>query len=445
MQKTLLIRVVVIGLLMMLLMIPLQMIFSIVAERQGLQSHVEHNIATSLAGPQRLAAPLLVVPYVEREIVTETSNNGRVSHKTIEHHRQSVFIPEKLTIDIAADVESRYKGIYKALVYQSKGRLTAQFNIPTNLGLEKDPAMLTIGKAWLAIGLTDPRGLRATPAMQWDGQSIPASTGTGADALGNGFSAAIGIPEVRHASQHTFALDFEIAGTRSLAIVPIGETTIVQLKSPWPHPNFGGRFLPRTKHIDDAGFSARWEVSQLATRNGDLIRKNGISEREALESLDVSFIEPVNTYLLAERAVKYGMLFVALTFATFFLFETLKNLRIHPLQYGLVGLALAVFFLLLVSLSEHVSFALAYAIASFSCVLLIGYYVSHVLGGWRRGVAFSAKLVLLYVVLYGLLLSEDNALMLGAILLFIVLGIVMILTRKLDWYSIGSKTPAVNS
>ena len=227
--------------------------------------------------------------------------------------------------------------------------------------------------------------------------------------------------------------------------MPIGETTIVQLTSPWPHPNFGGRFLPKTKHIDDAGFSARWEVSQLATRNGDLIRKNGISEREALESLDVSFIEPVNIYLLAERAVKYGMLFVALTFAAFFLFETLKNLRIHPLQYGLVGLALAVFFLLLVSLSEHISFALAYAIASVACVLLIGYYVSHVLGGWRRGVAFSAKLVLLYAVLYGLLLSEDNALMLGSILLFIVLAIVMILTRRFDWYSIGANAPEANT
>ena len=159
----------------------------------------------------------------------------------------------------------------------------------------------------------------------------------------------------------------------------------------------------------------------------------------------MSFVEPVNIYLQAERAVKYGILFVVLTFAAFFLFEILKDLRIHPLQYGLVGAALALFFLLLVSLSEHMLFLHAYLIASAACVLLIGYYLAHVLGTWRRGLAFATKLSLLYTVLYGLLLSEDNALMLGSLLLFAALTTFMMLTRKIDWYQLGSEGAPVIS
>jgi inner membrane protein len=229
---------------------------------------------------------------------------------------------------------------------------------------------------------------------------------------------------------------------RSLAFVPIGKTNVVQLRAAWPHPNFGGRFLPQTKQSDEHGFSARWEVSHLASRNSDLLQR-GLKDPSSLETFDVSFIEPVNIYQQAERAVKYGVLFIALTFAAFFLFEILKDLRIHPLQYGLVGLALAVFFLLLVSLSEHVTFLYAYLAASVSCVLLIGYYLSHVLGGWRRGAAFAVKLALLYGVLYGLLLSEDNALMLGSLLLFVALAAIMVLTRRIDWYRLGTSKKAL--
>jgi inner membrane protein len=191
-----------------------------------------------------------------------------------------------------------------------------------------------------------------------------------------------------------------------------------------------------SRQIDANGFNARWEISHLASKNSDLLQR-GAKDAASLETFDVSFIEPINIYQQAERAVKYGVLFIALTFAAFFLFETLKNLRIHALQYALVGLALAVFFLLLVSLSEHIRFFYAYLAASTSCVALIGYYLSFVLGGWRRGAAFAGKLALLYAVLYGLLLSEDNALMLGSLLLFVALAAMMVLTRRIDWYQLG--------
>ena len=161
-----------------------------------------------------------------------------------------------------------------------------------------------------------------------------------------------------------------------------------------------------------------------------------------LDSFSVAFIEPINVYSQADRAVKYGMLFVALTFAAFFLFEVLKSLPIHPVQYTLVGLALALFFLLLVSLSEHINFVHAYLIAGAACITLIGIYLSYALHSWKRGMGFGTALTLLYGVLFGLLQSESNALIMGSILLFAVLSAIMLVTRKVDWYQLGKSADA---
>ncbi|MBL8522357.1 MAG: cell envelope integrity protein CreD [Betaproteobacteria bacterium] len=441
MQKKLFLRLLAIVFLMVLLLIPLGLIRGVVSERQGLQSQVENTIAMNLAGPQRLAGPLLVVPYVERETVTTSDDRGRDTKKVIEHQRKAIFMAENLTIDASTGVESRYKGLYKALVYQTRADLRARFNVPANLGLDIDPGQYTIGRPWIAVGLGDVRGLRASPVFSWDKQAQQVANGPRLEGLGDGLHAMVALTDVRSASTHDVDIRLDFAGTSSLAVVPLGNSTVMQLKATWPHPNFGGRFLPQTKSIDANGFTARWEVSHLSSRNGALIRQGLVSgERDRqLEAFDVGFIEPVNIYQQAERAVKYGILFVVLTFAAFFLFEVLKELRIHPLQYGLVGMALAIFFLLLVSLSEHISFLYAYLAASSACVLLIGYYLSFVLRGWRRGVAFAGQLAVLYAVLYGLLLSEDNALMLGSLLLFFVLATVMVMTRRIDWYQLGGQ------
>ena len=441
MQKKLFWRVVTIASLVLLLLIPLTLIHGVVAERQGLQLQVENTIATTLAGRQRLAGPVLVVPYIAREVIVSTDDKGHETKKVIAHDRQAVFMPEQVMIDAATGVESRHKGLYKALVFQTQAKMQARFEIPGNLGLDLDPATFTIGRPWLALGLSDVRGLRTSPTISWDQQEQLVANGARLDNLGDGLHAMVAVPDLHHASSHEVAINIDYAGTSALSFAPLGKNTTVQMKAGWPHPNFGGRFLPQTKRIDGSGFSARWEVSHLASKNGALIKQEIANERDRtpLETFDVSFAEPVNIYLQAERAVKYGILFVALTFAAFFLFEVLKDLRIHPLQYSLVGLALALFFLLLVSLSEHIAFVYAYLAASSACAILIGYYLAHVLGAWRRGLAFATKLALLYAVLYGLLLSEDNALMLGSLLLFGVLAAIMVLTRRVDWYGLGAK------
>jgi inner membrane protein len=442
-QKSLLLRVLIIALLILALWIPLALVQGVVSDRQHLQRQVEETIATTSTGPQRIAGPLLIVPYVVSELVVTTDDKGREKTHWSNSDNHAVFLPEMLDYNGDVGIEEKYKGLYKSLLYQTKGIWKARFNVPVNLGTGIDAKHATKrlipGKACVAVGLSDVRGLRGTPQITWDAAAIEVSNNANWPALGDGLNASIGALDVAETHSHDMTMKLDIAGTSMLSIAPMGKTTTVQLRAAWPHPNFGGRFLPTSKQIDEKGFVAKWEVSQLSSKNAALVMQSARADSQPtpLETFDVAFIEPVNIYLKAERAVKYGILFVVLTFAAFFLLETMKNLRIHPLQYGLVGLALAIFFLLLVSLSEHIPFLLAYLSASVACISLIAYYLSHVLGGAKYGLFFGASLTALYGVLYGLLLSEDNALVLGSLLLFVVLAVVMLVTRKFDWFKLG--------
>ncbi|WP_162301484.1 cell envelope integrity protein CreD, partial [Cognatilysobacter segetis] len=247
-------------------------------------------------------------------------------------------------------------------------------------------------------------------------------------------------------------LDLQLAGAESLAVVPIGKRNRIDLASTWRHPSFQG-LSPWRSRIDATGFRAQWQVASVATDaqrqylagRGTVPFGDPSAARAdpgvGVDTLGVVLADPVDAYTQADRATKYGVLFVVLTFVGFFMFELVKQVRIHPIQYGLVGLALVIFFLLLVSLSEHVAFGLAYLAASVACIGLIGFYLSAVLRSAARGTAFAAMLALLYAALYGLLISEDNALVLGAGLLFAILAGIMIVTRRVDWYRLGAPSP----
>lgn len=434
MTKSLILRLVSIGILMGLLLVPLGYIHLVVAERQGLQHQVERSVADSMAGPQRIAGPVFVVPYAQRETITEQDAKGREKKRVVEHAKTVFFVPELQNMKTSVAIERRQRGIYEALVHQSVIEMRVNFVIPARYGVRIDPSTMTFAAPKISLGISDVRGLIGAPEITLNGQSVNATNGTYFTPLGDGISVVLDGFDTAESRKIELLVKFKLTGTRAISVAPIGKATEVEMMSAWPHPSFGGSFLPIQRSVSPEGFSARWEVSHLASKNGGLLT-NGISEGKMLETFDVSFIEPVNVYSQAERAVKYGILFIALTFAAFFLFETLKNIRIHPLQYGLVGLALAVFFLLVVSLSEHIAFTVAYLAAACACVVLITYYVMHVLGGWRRGMLFGSMLTLLYAVLYGLLLSEDNALVLGSLLVFTVLAAMMVLTRKVNWYA----------
>jgi inner membrane protein len=295
---------------------------------------------------------------------------------------------------------------------------------------------------------------------------LPVHAGTRHASHPRGFHAVL--PESTRAMQEALEAQVvvELAGTAALAVAPIAGDTRMSLQGDWPHPSFGGRFLPVVREVRDDGFQSSWKIPSLATSAPEDFARHavlcapsmpdttpeaappepGAQGKRCIETFDVAFIDPVNPYSLSDRAIKYGLLFIGLTFLAVGSLEVLRQLRVHPIQYLLVGCAVSIFFLLLLSLSEHFRFGLAYTIAASACVTLLGFYARHLLRGWLPGLLFGAGVAALYAALYVLLQLEQTALVVGSVLLFAVLASAMVLTRHVDWYRLfGSRPPAAAS
>lgn len=450
MQKALFYKTLIVGLMLLVIGIPLSMINGLVGERQQRQSEAVRDIANSYAGAQRLAGPVLVLPYTETYVGEEiTTDDEGVKHKrkVAKRAEKAIYIPPtELRIGGDLGTSTKQRGLFKALIYAWQSTVEGSFTIPEKREVQKIQADSQIqwGEPYLSIGLSDTRGISGMPLLNWNGRQLAFERDSRIPMLGNGIHAPLGAIESGKTVVVPFHVDLSLKGTEQLSIAPIADNNVIQLTSSWPHPSFGGRFLPdsNSQKIDAKGFSAAWNISALSSNAGTQFLKSAEhAERcqpACLETLDVRLVEPVNIYTQADRALKYGFLFVALSFAAFFLFEIMKRLPIHPAQYFLVGLSMALFFLLVLSLSEHIEFWLAYLAAASASVTLIGYYLIHVLKSFWRGLGFGSMLGLLFATLYGLLISEDNALIMGSVLLFGLLGAAMIATRKLDWYRLGS-------
>jgi len=304
---------------------------------------------------------------------------------------------------------------------------------------------ITLGAPYLSLPVSDPRGFAAAPVLEMDGKSLKLEQGSGVSFAPAGVKARLDESSLQRGISHPFKLALKLRGTSQLRVIPLADTMKMELISNWKHPGFDGRFLPlpESQHTGADGFRASWEVSSLASNARAKLTQlalnpSGCDKASCLENFEIRLVNPVSIYHQAERALKYGFLFIGITFMAFFLFEMLKRLAIHPAQYTLVGLAQAMFFLLLLSFSEHISFTLSYVIAAVACVLLVGYYLGYVMRGIWRGAGFASLLGACYAALYGLLVSEDNALLMGSLLLFILLAVAMIVTRKFNWYAINS-------
>jgi len=301
-------------------------------------------------------------------------------------------------------------------------------------------ALYQFGQPFLSVGISDIRGISNDLQLRFNGMNLSFAPGSAEERFGAGVHAPLPALDSQGGQTLEFAFDLKLQGTEQLSITPVGRDSRVELTSGWPHPSFVGEYLPSSREVSTKGFKAHWQTSFFATNLeealADCVQGDSCNALTA-RNFGVSFVDPVDQYLKTERAIKYALLFIGLTFAVFFLFEVLKRMAVHPVQYALVGMSLALFYLLLLSLSEHLSFALAYAIAATACVLLIGFYVSHVLHSVLRGTLFGLLLAALYGLLFALLSAEDFALLMGSILVFGVLSGVMVLTRKLDWYGVG--------
>ncbi|MBP1628166.1 MAG: cell envelope integrity protein CreD [Holophagaceae bacterium] len=441
MKREMLWKALAVGGLALLLLLPLSMIEGLVSARSRRQKEVEANIAQTSADRQQLVGPLLALDYTAKQTSWVPGEKGEKGEKGFWQEKEisaSLLLPpRKVLLEGKVQVEERYRGLYKAQLFHLEGRLQGEVDIPLRPTLPSGLREVSWGKARLLFAVSDLRGLQSHPQLQWGKGTVDFRLAEAEPHVGRGLEAELGPVSELMGTHQAFQIPLlKLLGTQEFSVAPVAEDTQVHLSSNWASPSFAGRFLPERRTITPGGFDAHWQVAGLARDLNAILDGRGRSE----EVFSVSFLEPVNIYLQAERATKYGFLFVGLVFAAFFFFEVLKRLPIHPMQYLLVGLSLALFFLLLLSLSEHLPFLWAYVSASVSSVLLLGFYLMGVLRSWIRSLGFAAAMALLYGVLYGLLASEDNALLMGSALLFAVLAGVMAATRRVDWYGLGQGT-----
>jgi inner membrane protein len=447
MNKSLILKIIGMLALITLMSIAVSYVNNTILERQRYQNQVKSDIARSSAHSQTMLGPVLAVPYTEEYtayIDEITAKGAKVKKRVLKRSKSTAyFLPENLHLTGAFSNEYKKLGIYKALMYKLGGNVKGDFRIPANFNVtpQHKGGVITFQTAYIGIGISDTRGIIGKPTFSFGGKPYQFEQGSHIDILGKGIHATLGNLESKSEQVFNFKFNLNLLGMEHFSFTPIADNNTIKLDSKWQHPHFDGSFLPIKKQISDSGFKGEWAISSLSSSNQGTLKTQLLNGETAnhLESLSVGFVEPINVYSQADRATKYGLLFIGLTFAGFFLFEILKQLRIHPAQYTLVGLAMAMFYLLLISFAEMIGFASAYLIASASCVLLLGYYLSYVLKSKANGFAFASFLTALYGALYGILASEDNAMLMGSLLVFGLLAAAMIITRKVDWYALNTQ------
>ena len=435
-MEKLAVKLAAMGVVVVVLVVVLYRIGWLVTERQARRDGVIHDIAKSSSGEQQLTGPMLVVPYQKTVWEWHENPRGERHLESREVSGQLHLLPEIFTLEGEARTELRARGIYEARLYHAHLRIRTDFDVPSHFGLGPDATGYRFGQPFIALGVSDIRGIESPLAAHLNDQPVKILPGSGTALLPGGLHVMTPFTSSEQPTQVQLTMELPLLGTSELHIIPVGRQTQVQLTSNWPHPSFTGDFLPLQRQIDAGGFHARWATSFFATSLEDAMHsceEHGSCEEIFAQRLGVSFVDPVDQYLKTDRAIKYALLFITVTFAGFFLFDVLRNSPIHPIQYGLVGAALALFYLLLLSLSEHLGFAVAYLLSSTACVGLIAFYVSHILHSWARGLSFGCGLAILYGCLFGLLNADDYALLMGSLLIFALLAAVMVSTRNINW------------
>jgi inner membrane protein len=427
-------RVIVLGVLVLVMLIPLAMIGDTVTERSDRRYQVESEIAGLWGGSQAIGGPVLAVPYVTR--TETTAAGGAVTQSEVQH--LVYVLPETLEIRADTKTELRYRSIYEALVYGAEVTVSGRFPAPDFSDWSVPPADVRWSEATLSVGLTDLRGIRSL-AFTLDDEPVPFTPGLSKTQLfRSGLQARLPRAGAEFAGRaHSFQLRLVVNGTGLLEFLPMGSETKLTVGSDWPHPSFTGTALPAERSIGRDGFSASWALSYLARAYPPSWRAEDLNFIDQSDSrIGVAFVLPGDSYQQTDRIVKYGVLVIGLIFATIFVVGLLKTTRAHLVQYLLVGCSICIFYMLVLSLSEHIRFVAAYAIASGADIATVALYV------WRTvarftGYVVGAVLALIHGWLYLLLQMEDYVLMSGSLGLFAALVTVMYVTRNVDWFRIG--------
>lgn len=414
----------VIGTLSLLLLIPTAMIRSLIRERESRNQEAREEISESWSLSQTIVGPFLSIPTEELKL----ENRKEVIVRNTFH-----LLPENLNITGNIIPLEKKRGIFSSVVYSSILHLSGQFNLG-------DESLITIfnqghetEKAYLCIGLDDLRGIGNKSDIILNGKSLDIEPGLyNKDISNKGIQVPLEISELKNKKNIEFEIELELKGSSELYFTPVGKRTDVGISSSWPDPSFIGKFLPEEKTIDSRGFTANWGVNYL---NRDY-PQSWFNENYSVSgsAFGVYFLVPVDHYQKSDRSVKYAFMFIALSFLVFFLTEIILKIRIHPIQYLLVGFALIIFYTLLISLSEQLGFNLAYLISTSAITLLVGSYMKSSTSSGKVGIITALLLLALYGFLFTTLQLQELSLLIGSIGLFLILAIIMIVSRKINWY-----------
>lgn len=425
-------RALLVAVLVLLLLVPLSMVEGLVHEREWRKNEAVDEVSTSWGGNQTLAGPMISVPYQDQ--VRVQLENGRT--ETREMTKYAHFLPEKLNVDATLDPERRHRGIYDVVVYKGNVSINAVFPVLENL-LPSVASRLHWDQAVLSMGISDLRSIKEQVVARGAGREVSFEPGLPSDeVLHSGISASFPVDSTLLGRPFSLETSITLNGSGSFRMVPVGRTTTAKVSSTWPDPSFRGAFLPDSSNISEAGFSAQWTVLHLNRPYPQEFTGSRYMELDE-SAFGPDLFQPVGQYQKSNRATKYGVMLIVLVFLVFFFVEALRKLKIHPIQYLLVGLALCIFYTLLIALSEHIGFSLAYIISALAVIGLVVFYARSVFRDLRATQLLGLVMLLVYGFMFTVINQEDYALLIGSIGLFVVLAIVMAVSRKIDWNRTG--------
>lgn len=411
------------GILTLIMLIPAAFIQQLVQERKSRQQEVIQEVSDKWATAQTVKGPVLLIPYWENVVQADKSVTRVRKH--------ACFMPEALTIGGVLNPELRHRSIYEVTLYRSSLNLAGTFPAPDLSSLAIPADNIIWQEATLVVGVDDLRGLEENMQLNWNGTDTVFEAGVPENGLiSNGLSHSVAIAPGKPCS---FSIDLKLKGSGQLLFTPVGKTTKVNIKSSWQHPSFEGKFIPsESAAVTAKGFDAHWSILQVSSGIPRAFKdQQGNLDQSAF---GVRLLQPADGYAKTQRSVKYALLFISLTFTIFFFIELLQRKQIHPLQYILVGLALCVFYTLLLSFTEYCGFNIAYSIAASATISLIGLYAWSIFKQGKTALLFTSALAALYGYIFVLIQLEDYALLFGSIGLFLILAVIMYYSRKIDWY-----------
>lgn len=428
-------RLFVIGILILIMLIPVSMIESLIYERQNRQTEAQNEISQKWGYPQTVGGLVLSVPYTVYSKVTRDNGKEEMMTSTAYYH----LLPESLNIAGELVTEKRNRGIFETIVYSSGLELSGEFKLQPDM--RHKASALRWNEAVVSLGITDLRSIQESVAVNWAGETKMFNPGLPSqDVFRSGISVPLEITwgDSATAMDIPFSVDLSLRGSDYIHFIPLGKTTTVNMSSGWKSPSFDGAFLPQEREVNPDGFSASWKVLNLNRPFPQDFK--GSTQGIHDSAFGVTLLLPVDHYHKSTRAAKYAVLFITLTFVVFFFIQIMAKVRIHPVQYILVGFALCMFYTLLISISEHLSFAWAYLIASASIVSLVTFYAQGTFRSIKLTAVLGGIMVLLYGFIFSIIQMQDLALLVGSVGLFLALAVIMYVTRKIDWYDAGQFT-----